>query len=137
MTSTIFVGLLGLDDAFVLCDELITAAKRFGGIGLAANQLGFTERVAVMLMIDGSWLRLVDPAITQYSENIVQSREGCLSFPGLAYTVERHDKIMLEHTVRDGSRILTDLSGLSAVVAQHEIDHLNGITLQMRANKTK
>lgn len=123
--------LAGLDDIFDFCADLFGAMLDLGGVGLAANQLGLCYRVAVMFGAKGENVYLVDPIITLSGGTIV-SREGCLSFPGLAFDVPRRTCAHVETTTRDGSRETLYLENFVAIVAQHEIDHLDGITLPTR-----
>lgn len=95
--------------------------RRRGGIGLAANQVGIAERWFV-------WQHgmVINPKIVSYSEETVNSREGCLSFPGQVGTVQRSKTIEVKYTDEVGVERIKKLSALSAIVFQHEYDHLEG-----------
>lgn len=123
-------------------DNMSETMERCGGVGIAAPQLGKNMRaIAVLLM--GKTLHLINPKIVRASLSFLDSYEGCLSFPGLWGTVKRHANVCVEAFLRDGNRIRIDavkeVSHKSqanlAVVLQHEIDHLDGITLPMRLKK--
>ena len=102
-------------------------------VGLAAPQIGHAWRVAVMDASvhphgppDAQRLVLVNPSLELLGERDVR-REGCLSVPDLTGNVARHRRVRL--TAQDASGAVYErlLEGFEAVVAQHEVDHLDGI----------
>lgn len=107
-----------IDDLF----ETMDAAK---GVGLAANQVGITTRVAVV-DADGQRIALVNPVITS-AEGKTKAEEGCLSIPEMYADVTRPDKIVLEALDRDGKPFRLEATGLTARAIQHEVDHLDGV----------
>jgi peptide deformylase len=107
-----------IDDMF----ETMDAAK---GIGLAANQVGVTRRVAVV-DVDGDRFAMIDPRIIE-TEGSAAAEEGCLSIPDIYADVTRPERIVIEALDRDGNRYHKEASGLKARAIQHEIDHLDGI----------
>lgn len=107
-----------IDDLF----ETMDAAK---GIGLAANQVGVTRRVAVIGVEDDRFV-MVNPVIVSAAGK-AKAEEGCLSIPELYGEVTRPDQIVLEALDREGKPYRRDLEGLVARAVQHEIDHLDGI----------
>jgi len=107
-----------IDDLF----ETMYAAK---GVGLAANQVGDTRRVAVVDAQDRR-LVLVNPVILQ-TEGREAAEEGCLSIPELYGDVTRPSRVVVEALDQDGRRVQIDADGLTARAIQHEIDHLDGI----------
>lgn len=96
-----------------------------GGIGLAANQIGELRRI-IIVKADGVKLTLINPRITSWSDVWVESKEGCLSFPGVTVTKMRHEQITVEGLNYNLKPIKKKLIGLAARVVQHEIDHLDG-----------
>jgi peptide deformylase len=113
------------------------------GVGLAAPQVGDSRR---LIVIDtgvsnqdygAGALKLVNPIIVEASEDMVNSIEGCLSVPTLKITVQRSDFIKVNYQTPTGEIITEDFTGFPAVVIQHEIDHLNGITLLKHASHLK
>ena len=102
--------------------ETMDAAK---GVGLAANQVGVTRRVAVV-DVDDDRLVLVNPVITE-AEGRSRAEEGCLSIPDAYGEVMRPERLVLEALDRDGTPYRREASGLLARVIQHEVDHLDGI----------
>ncbi len=107
-----------IDDLF----ETMDAAK---GVGLAANQVGDTRRVAVVGVEDDRFA-MVNPVIVS-AEGRVRAEEGCLSVPDVYGEVTRPERIVLEALGRDGQPYRRELEGYVARAVQHEVDHLDGI----------
>lgn len=107
-----------IDDLF----ETMDAAK---GVGLAANQVGITRRVAVV-GVDDARLAMVNPVLVS-AEGRDRAEEGCLSIPDVYGEVARPERVVLEATGRDGQPYRLEAEGLLARAIQHEIDHLDGI----------
>ena len=102
-----------------------TVMKRANGIGIAAPQLGVSERV--IIIADGKRpLALVNPMITR-SQGAVIAEEGCLSLPGLYGDLQRNASVDVEAVDEEGRTVKLRLEGLAARCVQHEIDHLDGI----------
>ena len=100
------------------------------GVGLAANQVGVLRRVVVMLA-DGEEepLVLVNPVILDRSDETDDETEGCLSLQGVVVPVERALSLKVEARDAEGERVELELEGLAARVAQHEVDHLDGVLI--------
>jgi peptide deformylase len=104
--------------------ETMYAAK---GIGLAATQLGITQRVFVMDVSDNASQPqvIINPCISdKRGEQVYQ--EGCLSFPGLFADVKRAEQVHVEYEDIEGHTVTRDVEELEAVCMQHETDHLDG-----------
>jgi len=70
----------------------------------------------------------LNPVITYYSEEKQPCREGCLSIPGRSDTLKvRSQEIKIEYLNKEGVSNSESVSGFTAVIFQHEIDHLNGV----------
>jgi len=102
------------------------------GIGLAANQIGINKRVCVINVKDT--IVLVNPKIVEKSKEQFIFPEGCLSFPDSKIKTQRHQDIVVEADNHDGklsfsanSKDIND--AFECVCVQHEIDHLDGITM--------
>lgn len=95
------------------------------GLGLAAPQIGRTERVCIVHM-GNKLVPLVNPVITHRSEELEYAEEGCLSLPGIWLQVPRSTSIRLEYLDARGGKQERMLSALDARVVQHEVDHLEG-----------
>jgi peptide deformylase len=98
------------------------------GIGLAATQVNIHERIILVdITEDQSELRvLINPEITDCSDEKKVFQEGCLSVPGVYDDVERPDQIRVRALNEQGQAVEFDADGLLSVCIQHEIDHLDG-----------
>lgn len=120
----------GIDDAVrQLIEDLFETMYAAKGVGLAANQVGVAQRVAVV--DTGSEtptpLVLVNPTIVQRGEDTETAEEGCLSIPEIFGDVERALSITVEATDGSGTPFRLETSGYQARAIQHEIDHLDGV----------
>lgn len=117
-------------------DMLLTMMLE-GGVGLAAPQVGKLLRVFV---VDIQWpenLENSDPHIfinpeieVVGNQEKVVNREGCLSFPGGRARVPRYETILVKHLDGEGLPATTEATGFFARAIQHEMDHLDGKTIQ-------
>ena len=97
------------------------------GIGLAAQQAGLTKRVFAIHLKDKIPFCMFNPSILHGDNNIVESEEGCLSFPELFLKVPRHKNVTVRYLDRQGKECIIELSGIDARCFQHELDHLDGV----------
>ncbi len=111
-----------------LVKEMWKEMSNSNGVGLAANQIAVTKRVVVMATKNYTGA-IVNPVITNKTDTIKTSSEGCLSVPGKQVKVKRHYKVTVEGFNENWEPIVLNLKQLSAYCVQHEIDHLNGITI--------
>jgi len=114
-----------------LVNRMQTLMHAEGGIGLAANQCGERVRMFIML-IDGKFWACFNPEIIEYSTDLVESNEGCLSFKGEYVIIKRPTTIHVRYYNATGVEIDEELTGLTSRCFQHELDHLNGITMHDR-----
>ena len=110
----------------LLLDDMARIMRKANGVGLAAPQLGILQRVIVIAPDDMRPTGLINPRIVK-AEGEQVGQEGCLSIPGLYGDVKRYDYIEVEAIDRKGREVTFELEGMPARVAQHEIDHLDGI----------
>lgn len=108
--------------------QLMIAEK---GVGLAANQVGHNIRLFVMF-VDREIFHCFNPEIIDYGDQIELSKEGCLSYPGEVCQVPRYKKILARFYNTRGNPQERVFTGLAARCFQHELDHLNGITMHER-----
>lgn len=110
-----------------VADRMLAAMYDAPGIGLAASQVNFHQRLIVIDISEtkDSPLILINPTIRD-TEGEVETNEGCLSVPGFYEPVTRHQKIELEAINRDGDPFTLTAEDLLAVCIQHEMDHLEG-----------
>ena len=109
-----------------LINEMMRAMRKANGIGLAAPQLGISQRVIVIAPLDYKPTALINPRIVK-AEGEQIGQEGCLSIPGLYGDVKRANYVEVEAMDRKGRELTFELEGMPARVVQHEIDHLDGI----------
>lgn len=110
----------------LLIDDMIRMMKQAYGVGLAAPQVGFSQRIFVMAPEGMKPVGMINPVIVK-AEGEQIGQEGCLSIPGLYGDVKRAAYVEVEAYDRKGRCYTYELEGMSARVAQHEIDHLDGI----------
>lgn len=129
------------DDAFYkLCDKLTRLMYEYDGIGLAAPQIGISQRFAVIdVSPDGDKPTLfVNPEFTWKSEELATESEGCISIPGIRGMVERPISLTVKaQDVHGKEFVLENVTGLLARALQHEIDHLDGIMFVDRLSPSK
>lgn len=121
-----------------LVDDMIETMLDAPGVGLAAPQIGISQRVIVVRLPDDEESReeygdeagvvyvVANPEIIKKSRQTVDGIEGCLSIPGYLGEVDRHEAITIRGQDRHGKDIRLKPKGWLARVFQHEIDHLNG-----------
>lgn len=100
------------------------------GVGIAAPQVGLLRQIIWVQRFDRDGFPFeayLNPTILEYSREIQTGREGCLSIPGESDTVDRAMKILIDYDLADGSHQTEWVEGFTAVIFQHEIDHLHGI----------
>ena len=121
-------------DPYTLVQEMLEVMNENKGIGLSANQIGYPYRVFVMRGENQNYA-CFNPKIVGNSSGENTMEEGCLSFPGLIVKVKRWNSIRLRFQTASGGVDTLNVSGLTARVVQHEMDHLDGIPFYNRANK--
>lgn len=104
--------------------------KYKNGVGLAANQVGLRARIIVINTASFK-KAMFNPRIVKGSSQIVNSEEGCLSFEEGKPTavLQRHKQVTVEWQNMHGSIKKQKFRGIDALVIQHEIDHLDGVTI--------
>jgi peptide deformylase len=108
------------------------------GIGLAATQVDFHQRIIVIDVSDdqSNPLCLINPEIIEKSGEI-EWEEGCLSVPNYYESVKRSNDISVRALDQHGNEFEIEASEILAVCIQHEIDHLNGILFVDHISKLK
>jgi len=113
----------------LLIDNMFETMYETQGIGLAAIQVNIQQRVIVIdVSREGNQpLVLINPEII-HKQDMVDSEEGCLSFPGVYAKVKRAKTIEAKYWDRDGKENSITAENLLSFCIQHELDHLDGIT---------
>lgn len=137
-----------------LVEQMLDVMYEAQGIGLAANQVGSSARIAVIdpglsrqpssIEMNGrqvscinDWLPLVliNPEVSSVDSPVVSMQEGCLSQPGVTGVVSRPLSVKVKWVTRGCTPNEAIFSGMIARVIQHEVDHLNGILFTDRVAK--
>jgi peptide deformylase len=106
------------------------------GAGLAANQVGVLRRVVVFHPdAESDPVAVVNPLIAESGDEKETDAEGCLSMQGIQVPVERALRVRLEGRDPEGQELSLELTELGARVAQHELDHLDGVLILERTTE--
>jgi peptide deformylase len=130
-----------------LLADMVDTLHDYGGIGLAAPQVGEPLRLAI-IEIDGGPTRygelaplpltvFINPVIEVLDPATAGYWEGCLSVPGLRGFVERPQSVRIQYTNLIGAEEAMELKGFPATVFQHEFDHLDGKLFVDRIQDTR
>ena len=147
---------VSVEEGRIIATELFQILnERKDGIGLAANQVGIDAQVAVVNVREP--LILINPKIIEKWDEIPYY-EGCLSFPKQGIHTKRYESIIIQTEQEESGWYFSGVEGseegkgtweqeskkqdqeqrlLEAICVQHEIDHLNGMTIMDRENKPK
>jgi peptide deformylase len=118
------------DDLRRLAERMIDLMHSAHGIGLAGTQVGTLRRILVFQAgEDAEPQVVVNARITSFSDEKETDDEGCLSLQGVLVPVERSTHVTLEGTDLEGEPVKLELDGMGARVAQHEVDHLEGVLI--------
>jgi peptide deformylase len=118
------------DDLASLVERMRHLLRDANGIGLAATQVGVLRRVFLFLPDpEQDAVALVNPRIVERSDERVSDDEGCLSLQGVVVPVERDERVTVEASDPEGNEVRFELEGLPARIAQHELDHLDGVLI--------
>ena len=128
-----------------LIDDLIETAYAANGVGIAAPQVGRTERIFIISSRpnarypdapDMEPTAIINPEIVSRSEEAVKDWESCLSIPGIRGLVPRAKTLRARYLTRDGKTEEAEFSDFIARVFQHELDHLDGVLFLNRVEST-
>jgi len=124
------------EDLRRLAERMIALMEDASGVGLAGNHAGVLRRIVVMQPDpEADAFTVVNPVIVEQGDGRESDEEGCLSLAGVLAPVERATTVRLEGRGIDGEEVSLELDGLAARVAQHELDHLDGILILDRTTK--
>ena len=129
-----------------LIDDMIETMRAAPGVGLAAPQVGVSQRVIVAEFAEESedpeappkppkLYAIVNPEIVRNSLDKEAANEGCLSIPGYVGEVERAKTVTVKGLNRKGDPIRIKAKDWLARILQHEIDHLDGVLYIDRASE--
>ena len=107
------------------------------GVGIAAPQVGINRRIVLVMRYDKPG-QPIEPYLNIQIDSLLGVREpgpeGCLSLPPYRGVVRRYPKVQISYVKPDGTPVTEQVEGYSAVIFQHECDHLDGILYTDRAD---
>jgi len=126
----------GIKDRKELSEAMFGAMKKYGGIGLSANQVGLPFNMFVLgdhpELEKGLKMTCFNPMIVSSGEENIRMKEGCLTFPFIFLDIERPRKIVAKYTDEKGDLQEAHLDGMMSRIFQHEYDHMEGIDFTQR-----
>ncbi|HSX20076.1 MAG TPA: peptide deformylase [Gammaproteobacteria bacterium] len=136
----------GSKDLKNLIEHLFAVMQDKNGVGLAAPQIGISQRIFVygfdssqrypeLAAVPKDYA--INPEIIWQSDELIDREEGCLSIPHQRGTVSRAKSITFKYLDVDGKTHERTLSDFAARIVQHEIDHLNGVLYIDRAQQVR
>ena len=122
-------------------DNMFETMKKYGGIGLSANQVGKPYRMFVMgdhpnISKGKKWV-CINPKITNVTKDLIRYKEGCLTFPFLFLDIERPQKVKVRYLNEQLETVEEELDGLVSRCYQHELDHMQGKVFTEHVSKLK
>jgi peptide deformylase len=124
-------------DPLRLKKDMSVAMLNNYGVGLSACQVGLDYKVFIMGDKPDNITLHINPTVLQYTEETVLEMEGCLSFPNVYVKVKRPKEILAEYYDEFLKKQTVKITGYSARVYLHELDHCLGITFKDRVSKLK
>ena len=122
-------------------DNMFETMKKYGGIGLSANQVGKPHRMFIMgdhpNIKEGKKWVCINPKITNVTKDLIRYKEGCLTFPFLFLDIERPQDISVEYLDENLEKKEEHMTGIVARCFQHEFDHMQGIVFTEHVSKLK
>lgn len=117
------------DDLKRLVERMTGLMHDAQGVGLAATQVGVLRRLFVFEPDEAGPKAVVNPTLEVIGDEQEEDSEGCLSLQGVRVPIERPTNVVLSGRDVDGAEVRYELEGYGARIAQHELDHLNGVLI--------
>jgi len=131
----------GFKDRKELTEKMFELMRKYGGIGLSANQVGLPFNMFVLgdhpQLENGLKMACFNPMIISSSEEKVVMKEGCLTFPFLWLSITRPRKVVVKYEDENGELKEGHLDGMMSRIFQHEYDHMLGRVFTEYASKMK
>lgn len=131
----------GSEELQQLIEDMDETMRSLNGAGIAAPQIGVSQRVVIFELKDNPrypyitpvpYTVLINPVLTVLADEQDEGWEGCLSVPGLRGLVPRYKHLRYQGFDARGEPIDRTVSGFHARVVQHEVDHLDGVLFPQR-----
>lgn len=123
-----------------LIRDMTETMYQANGIGLAACQVGVSQRVIVVdvspIDPEKEFFAMVNPEVI-FEEGEIEHEEGCLSVPDCLEKLKRKEKVLVRGFSPAGKEIEISAEGILAIAIQHEIDHVNGVLILDRISRLK
>ena len=119
------------DNIRKVANDMLDTIYHEGALGIGANMVGVEHKIAVIDLRENNIrnpIVLINPEITQYSEETESADEGSFSFPGITVSVPRATKVTVNYLDLEGKSQTLQAEGFLARVVQHEVDYLYGKT---------
>src|SRR5919197_1768258 len=117
------------DDLRRLVQRMVQLMHDASGVGLAATQVGILKGLFVFTPSEGEDVAIVNPEVVEQGDERLVDDEGCLSLQGITVPVERAVTITIVGHNERGEEVRYALEGHPARIAQHELDHLDGVLI--------
>ena len=131
----------GFKDRKELSEKMFDAMKKYGGIGLSANQVGLPFNMFVLGdhpdLEKGLKMTCFNPMIVSAGEETIMMKEGCLTYPFIFLDIKRPRKIVDKYTDEKGDLQEAHLDGMMSRIFQHEYDHMLGRNFTEKVSKFK
>ena len=131
----------GFKDRKELTEKMFELMRKYGGIGLSANQVGLPFNMFVLgdhpQLENGLKMACFNPMIISSSEEKVVMKEGCLTFPFVWLSITRPRKVVVKYEDENGELKEGHLDGMMSRIFQHEYDHMLGRVFTEYASKMK
>ena len=131
----------GFKDRKELSEAMFDAMKKYGGIGLSANQVGLPFNMFVLGdhpdVEKNLKMTCFNPMIISSSVEEETMKEGCLTFPFVFLSITRPRKVVVKYEDENGDLKEGSLDGMISRVFQHEYDHMLGKTFVDGVSKLK
>ncbi len=123
------------DELKALVLNMRETMRAFKGVGLAAPQVKILKRI-IIVKIARNDLLMINPIMVSFKKKETSLGEGCLSVPNQYLGIKRWAEVKVNFLDINGQKKEITLKGLAARIFQHELDHLNGILIIDRVEKS-
>lgn len=120
-----------------LTKNMAQTMVKANGVGIAAVQVGILKKVIILDYDEDKFVAYVNPKIVYRSPKEEIDEEGCLCLPEIRVPIKRARKVVVQALDLDGRKLEIEADDLLARILQHEIDHLEGVTILERTSNAE